>query len=151
MSVLRQHPKSWSNYHRSPEERLLAQHIAQALNELGMTQVQRNQICPSLTLGTIEVLDMYLTVAGNSLAESQRFLGAGKLTRAQGRLELAERELRSSRRIIQTHEGNGDAMMHQQLTPSMNTDYCTGIRKEIMKAMHEGSAQEFVERDHYIC
>jgi hypothetical protein len=122
MSVLKRHPKSWSNYHRSPEETLLAQHITEALIELSMTQAQRHQISSSLTREIVEVLDMYLTIAGNSLAESQRFLGSGKLTQAQGRLELAENELRSSRRIIQTHETDAETMMPQQLSKSMIID-----------------------------
>jgi hypothetical protein len=74
-----------------------------------------------LTPEVVEVLDMYLTVAGNSLTESQRFLGTGKLTQAQGRLELAENELRSSRRIIQTHEPDADPVT--QLSESMMIGY----------------------------
>ena len=129
MSVLRPSPKPGSNYHRSPEETRLAQHITDALIELSMTQAQRHQVSSSLTPEAVGVLDMYLTIAGNSLAESRRFLGSRKFTQAQGRLEVAEKELRSSRRIIQTHEENVEAVMHQQLTPSMNTDHCIDNQK----------------------
>ena len=107
---------------RSSKEALLAEHITEALSEFHVTQAQRHQISSSFAPGIVDALDMYLTIAGNSLAESQWFLGSGKLSQAQRSLELAKTELRFSCRLLQTHEGDGDSVVHQQLTPSMNTD-----------------------------
>lgn len=88
----------------SPEEAHLEASLKKAFHDIERIQSKRDQLGAKLDGDSNNRLQMYLTVARNSLTETQRFLGAGNHPKAQRKFDLAENELRRAEGIISSHQ-----------------------------------------------
>jgi hypothetical protein len=82
----------------------LTQLINRAAQNLGTIGEQQKRIGPMLTPEAGKALQVYLTIAKNSLAEARKFLGSRRLVEAWQRMELVDKELAFSHHIIEKHE-----------------------------------------------
>ena len=86
--------------------------INMATQELATIGQQQKQIGPMLAPETGKTLELYLTIAKNSLAEARKFLSTGRLIGAWQRIELVDKELSFSHQIIEKHQGTISMTCH---------------------------------------
>lgn len=79
--------------------------INMATQELVNIREQHRQIGSMLMPETGKTLELYLTIAKNSLAEARKFLSNRRHLEAWQRIELVDKELSFSHQIIEKHYG----------------------------------------------
>ncbi len=78
--------------------------INMATQELASIGEQQKQIGSMLAPETGKTLELYLTIAKNSLAEARKFLSNRRHIEAWQRIELVDKELSFSHQIIEKHQ-----------------------------------------------
>lgn len=97
-------PRHSDRHEPSADPNQLTLLINMATQELATIGEQQKRIGPLLAPEAGKTLELYLTIAKNSLAEARKFLSSRRHSEAWQRIELVDKELAFSHHIIQKHK-----------------------------------------------